>query len=205
MAFRLIPRDESFYPPFDNLATDAVKASKLLKDLLSSIPVDNTLVVRIVEAERKADEIQRALLRQLERSIVTPFDREDIYTLVDKLDDVFDAMRSAAELAQQHHLSQKIDGIDRFTDLLIRITERNVSVINRLKNLGNINEDVAIIDQLETEGDVVHRELVGELYSGKYEALEVLRWTNVIERIEKAINAVEKTARIVQSVAIKHS
>jgi uncharacterized protein len=205
MAFRLIPRDESFYPPFDLLATDAVKAAKLLKDLLTSIPVDNTVVVRLVESERKADEVQRGLLRQLERSIVTPFDREDIYTLVDKLDDVFDAIRSAAELAQQHHLSQHITGIDQFTDLLVRITEANIGVIDRLKSLGNINEDVARIDLLETEGDELHRQLVGELYSGRYDALEVLRWTNVIKRIEKAVNAVEKTARLVQSISIKHS
>jgi uncharacterized protein len=205
MAFRLIPRDESFYPPLDQLATDAVKAAKLLKDLLSTIPVDNTLVVRIVESERKADEIQRGLLRQLERSIVTPFDREDIYTLVDKMDDVFDAIRSAAELAQQHHLSKHITGIDQFTGLLVRITEQNIAVINRLKTMGNMNDDVARVDQLETEGDELHRELVGALYSGEYEALEVLRWTNVIERIEKAINAVEKTARLVQSITIKHS
>jgi uncharacterized protein len=161
--------------------------------------------VRIVDAERNADKLQREILAQLERSIVTPFDREDIYTLTDKLDDVFDAIRAAAENAQRHHLSQTVRGVDKFTDLLVRITTANVGVVERLKSLGNLVDQVAIIDQLESEGDSIHRQLVGDLYSGEYEALEVLRWTNVIERIEKAVNAVEKTARLVQSVAIKHA
>jgi uncharacterized protein len=98
-----------------------------------------------------------------------------------------------------------IRGVDRFTDLLVQITTANVGVIGKLKSLGNLTDDVATIDRLESEGDKIHRELVGELYSGRYDALEVLRWTNVIERIEKAVNAVEKTARLVQSIAIKHA
>ncbi len=205
MAFRLIPRDESFFPPFDRLAAGAVDAANLLHGLLQAIPVNDGTVLKIVEAERHADKLQREILAQLERSIVTPFDREDIYTLTDKLDDVFDAIRAAAENAQRHHLAERIAGVEHFTDLLVRITTANVGVIGKLKSLGNLAEDVAIIDGLESEGDALHRQLVGELYSGKYEALEVLRWTNVIERIEKAVNAVEKTARLVQSVAIKHA
>ncbi len=205
MAFRLIPRDESFFPPFDRLAAGAAEAAGLLHDLLQSIPVNDAAVVKIVESERTADKLQREILVQLERSIVTPFDREDIYTLTDKLDDVYDDIRSAAENAQHHHLAQHIEGVDQFTDLLVRITQANVGVIGKLRSLGNLAEDVANIDRLESEGDALHRTLVGELYSGKYEALEVLRWTNVISRIEKAINAVEKTARLVQSIAIKHS
>jgi uncharacterized protein len=107
MAFRLIPRDESFFPPFDRLALGATDAAKLLHQLLASIPVDDGAVLKIVDAERGADKTSREILAQLERSIVTPFDREDIYTLTDKLDDVYDAIRSAAELAQQHHISHK--------------------------------------------------------------------------------------------------
>lgn len=206
MAFRLIPRDESFFPPFDRLAAGAVDAAKSLHALLADIPVNDATVVVLVDAERNADKISREILAQLERSIVTPFDAEDIYKLTDKLDDVFDAIRSAAELAQRHHLSQKIVGVDKFTELLIQITEANVGVIGRLKSLGgDLAAEVARIDHLESEGDVIHRDLVGELYSGNYDALEVLRWTNVIERIEKAINAVEKTARLVQGIAIKHA
>ena len=206
MAFRLIPRDDSFFPPFDRLAVGAVDAAKLLDTLLKSVPITDAPVLAIVDAERGADKISREVLTQIERSIVTPFDREDIYTLTDKLDDVFDSIRAAAELAQSHHLSQKINGISDFTGLLVRITEANVSVIERLKSLGRgVVDDVHRVSNLESEGDEIHRGLVGELYSGKYEALEVLRWTNVIERIEKAINAVEKTARLVQGIAIKHA
>ena len=205
MAFRLIPRDESFFPLFDQLANGAVAAAELLRSLLQTIPVSDGTVVQIVAAERSADTLQREILSQLERSIVTPFDREDIYTLTDKLDDVFDDIRAAAENAQSHHLAQKVAGVDHFTDLLVRITSANVAVVANLKALGNIAQEVAVIDGLESEGDALHRQLVSELYSGKYDALEVLRWTNVINRIEKAVNAVEKTARLVQSVAIKHA
>jgi uncharacterized protein len=205
VAFRLIPRDESFFPLFEQLATGASDCAKQLHALFQRIPISHDTVMSIVAAERDADAVTRGLLAQLERSIVTPFDREDIYQMTDKMDDVYDAIRAAAELAQTHHLSQQVEGVSEFTAVLVEITEATVHVVTRLRSLTDVADEVAKVDALETKGDEVHRRLVGHLYSGAYDALEVLRWTNVVERIEKAVNACEKTARLVQTISIKHA
>jgi uncharacterized protein Yka (UPF0111/DUF47 family) len=202
MAFRRRPPLLSFVPRLESLATGAVDAARQLQTLFESIPIADATVVSIVAAERRADDLTRDLLAEVDRALPAG-SREDIYLLTDKLDDVFDAIRAAAELAQQHHLSKRIEGLSSLTELLVRITEANVRVFENLRTGSDITADVAMVDRLETEGDDIHRFLVGILYSGAYEALEVLRWTNVIERIEKAINAVEKTSRLARGLAMK--
>jgi len=205
MRFRLIPRDESFYPLFEQQAANAADTAVQLEQLMTSLPVAAERVQTIIAAERAGDDVMRELRRRLETSIVTPFDREDIQNLANSLDDVLDEMRAAADTALQHHLAEALPGVTEQVALLRRIAEANVQLVGRLRTLVDIAGPLDEIDRLESEADALFRRIMAELFNGSHEALDILRWKDVIETIERAINAVEEASVVIESIAVKHA
>jgi len=203
--FRLIPRDNGFYPLFEKQAATAVDTAIQLQKLMSSLPIVSDRVDTIVAAERAGDEVMRMVRNRLETSIVTPFDREDIQTLANSLDDVLDEMRAAADLAHLHQLSSPLDGIDDLVDLLRKIVEANRTLVGKLSTLHDVHRDLDEIDTLESTADATYRRIMAELFSGRYEALDILKWKDVVEAVERAINAVEDASDVIQAIAVKHA
>ncbi|HEY5422721.1 MAG TPA: DUF47 family protein [Ilumatobacteraceae bacterium] len=205
MRFRLIPRDNGFYPLFEKQAENAVDTAIQLQKLMASLPIVSGRVETIVAAERAGDEVNRLVRKRLETAIVTPFDREDIQSLANSLDDVLDEMRAAADLAQLHQLSSPLDGVDDLVALLRKIVETNRSLVGKLSTLHDVQGDLDEIDSLESAADATYRQIMAVLFSGRYEALDILRWKDVIEAVERAINAVETASDVIQSIAVKHA
>jgi len=203
--FRLIPRDNGFYPLFEKQAENAVDTAIQLQKLMASLPIVSGRVETIVAAERAGDEVNRLVRKRLETAIVTPFDREDIQSLANSLDDVLDEMRAAADLAQLHQLSSPLDGVDDLVALLRKIVETNRSLVGKLSTLHDVQGDLDEIDSLESAADATYRQIMAVLFSGRYEALDILRWKDVIEAVERAINAVETASDVIQSIAVKHA
>jgi predicted phosphate transport protein (TIGR00153 family) len=203
--FRLIPRDEGFYPLFDQQAQTAAATAVLLERLMTSLPVVGEQVQMIIVAERAGDEVMRAVRSRLETSIVTPFDREDIQSLANSLDDVLDEMRAAADTALQHHLGTELSGVAEQVGLLRRIAETNVELVRKLRTLDDLTVHLDEIDRLESEADAMFRRIMAELFNGSHEALEILKWKDVVEALERAINAVEDASDVIQSIAVKHA
>ena len=205
MRFRLIPRDNGFYPLFEKQAENAVDTAIQLQKLMASLPIVSGRVETIVAAERAGDEVNRLVRKRLETAIVTPFDREDIQSLANSLDDVLDEMRAAADLAQLHQLSSPLDGVDDLVALLRKIVETNRSLVGKLSTLHDVQGDLDEIDSLESAADATYRQIMAVLFSGRYEALDILKWKDVIEAVERAINAVETASDVIQSIAVKHA
>ena len=205
MRFRLIPRDNGFYPLFEKQAENAVDTAIQLQKLMASLQIVSGRVETIVAAERAGDEVNRLVRKRLETAIVTPFDREDIQSLANSLDDVLDEMRAAADLAHLHQLSSPLDGVDDLVALLRKIVETNRSLVGKLSTLHDVQGDLDEIDSLESAADATYRQIMAVLFSGRYEALDILRWKDVIEAVERAINAVETASDVIQSIAVKHA
>ncbi len=205
MRFRLIPRDEGFYPLFEQQAANAAETAVQLEKLMTSLPVVAERVQTIIAAERAGDEVMRAVRSRLETVIVTPFDREDIQSLANSLDDVLDEMRAAADSALQHHLADELPGVTEQVRLLRRIAEANVALVGRLRTLDEIAVHLDEIDRLETEADSLFRRIMAELFDGNHDALEILKWKDVVEAVERAINAVEEASVVIESIAVKHA
>lgn len=205
MRFRLIPRDESFYPLFDQQAQIAASAALVLQQLVGSLPVSAEQAEVVVTAEKQADAVLRQVRAQLETSIVTPFDREDIQSLTNALDDVVDEMRAAADTASQHNLRTPLEGVGDLLRILVEITSRNVTLVHGLRTLRDLKGTIDEIERLESEADGVYRKVMAELFSGRHDALDILRWKDVVESIESAIDAVEDASDVVQAIAVKHS
>ena len=205
MRFRLIPRDNGFYPLFEKQAETAVDTAIQLQKLMASLPIMSDRVDTIVAAERAGDEVMRMVRNRLDKSVVTPFDREDIQTLANSLDDVLDEMRAAADFAHLHQLSSPLEGVDDLVALLRKIVEANRTLVGKLSTLHDIYGDLDEIGSLESTADATYRRIMAELFSGRYEALDILKWKDVVEAVERAINAVEDASDVIQAIAVKHA
>ena len=205
MRFRLIPRDNGFYPLFEKQAATAVDTAVQLQKLMASLPIVSDRVDTIVADERAGDEVMRLVRSRLETSIVTPFDREDIQSLANSLDDVLDEMRAAADLAHLHHLSSPLAGVGDLVALLRKIVEANNRLVGKLSTLNDVRVDIDEIDNLESQADATYRRIIAELFGGTHDALDILKWKDIVEAVERAINAVEDASDVIQAIAVKHA
>ena len=205
MAFRIFPRDEGFFPLLEESATIAHECASKVSGILRSLPPAEVEIDVIMAAERRGDVLVREVNRRLERSLVTPFDREDLQLLATNLDDVIDEIFAAADLILLHHVSKELPGVLDMAQLLEEITLKNIELMKGLSSFTDITRLVEEIDALESSADRMFRRVTGELFNGSHDALDILRWKEIVEAIESAIDAVEEVSDVVQSIAVKHA
>jgi predicted phosphate transport protein (TIGR00153 family) len=213
--FRLVPRDEGFFPLFNEAAENVAECARRLRDLLDHFAVDapaeadgrdlEKLVTLIGDCERRGDELTRTILSRLNSSFVTPFDREDIHALTEELDDVVDEMQAAADLLVLHRVEKPLPEVRDLADVLVKAAEASVALIAKLPNLRDVQPELEAIDQLESDADRIYRRSVAHLFSGEFKAFAVLKWKDVVESIEGAVNAIENISDIVESIVLKHA
>jgi uncharacterized protein len=205
MRFRLVPRDEGFFPLFDQAAMNLAESAALLRDVIDRFDDGHAQHVRIKECERRGDELTQAILRRLDASFVAPFDREDIHALTEQIDDVVDDIQAVSELMVLHDVEAPLAGVRELTDVLVKTADASVALIAKLSRLRSIDSEVQAIDRLESEGDRIYRRCVARLFSGDFNAFDVLRWKDIVEGVESAVNGIEKLSGIVAAIAIKHA
>jgi predicted phosphate transport protein (TIGR00153 family) len=213
--FRLVPRDEGFYPLFNEAAENVVLCARRFRDLLADFGDDSDgepvgrdlekLGYLVAECEHRGDELTRTILRRLHSSFVTPFDREDIHALTEELDDVVDEMQAAAELLVLHRVEKPLVEVRDLADILVKAAEANAALIAKLPKLRGLEEELEAVDRLESEGDRIYRHAVAHLFSGEFKAFAVLKWKDIVEAIEKSVNAIENISDIVESIVLKHA
>jgi predicted phosphate transport protein (TIGR00153 family) len=186
----------------DNLVT----GSKLLLELLGSdIDARPEIAERMRAAEHAGDDCTHAILHQLNSSFITPFDREDIYALASSLDDVMDFMEEAVDLVVLYDIQQLPQGIEQQIEVLARAAELTAEAMPNLRTMANLTEYWIEINRLENQADQIHRKLLAHLFSGQYEAIEVLKLKQVVDVLEEAADAFEHVANTVETIAVKES
>jgi predicted phosphate transport protein (TIGR00153 family) len=203
--FRLIPRDEGFYTLFNEAAENVAECSRRLRDVLDDSSITDKKIKLIIECERRGDELTRTILRRLNSSFVTPFDREDIHALTEELDDTVDEMQGAADLLVLHNVDKPLPESRDLADVLVAAAETNVQLIAKLPRLRGVEPELEAIDRLESKADKVYRRSVAHLFSGEFKAFAVLRWKDIVESIEAAVNDIENISDIVESIVLKHA
>ena len=202
---RLVPTDNRFFDLFDASAANVQDCSHELIKVTSSFSDLDERFDRIKSFERRGDQLTRELLRLLDVSFITPFDREDIHALVEEIDDVVDAMFEAASLIQLVQVEADLPEVPRQAEILDRMTEEMVALISSLRSKVGTRYRLEQIEQLEHEGDTIHRQAIARLFSGDYSALEVLKWKDIVQALENAVNAVEDVSDVVESIVVKES
>jgi len=202
---RLTPREDGFYELFANSANNLVTGARLLVELISEGSDREAIVEKIRACEHAGDECTHAIMHRLNESFITPFDREDIYDLASLLDDVMDYMEEAADLVVLYKIDKLPKDVVRQVEVLERAAELTAEAMPRLKSMRELSEYWIEINRLENQGDQVYRKLLAHLFSGEYEALEVMKLKQVIDCLEEAADAFEHVANTIETIAVKES
>jgi predicted phosphate transport protein (TIGR00153 family) len=160
---------------------------------------------RMRDAEHDADETTHEIVRAVNSTFVTPFDREDIYSLASALDDVMDEMDEAVDLVLLYEVEQLPAEVSSQVEVIQRCAELTAQAMPNLQSMKDLSEYWIEINRLENAGDKAYRRILAHLFTGEYEALEVLKLKDVVEALEAAIDAFETVANIIEQIAVKES
>ena len=202
---RLTPRGSAFYDMFAEAGRNVAAAAQALAALAEPHADAEAIAKQLREYEHAGDGITHRILRQLNTSFVSPFDREDIYRLAATLDDVVDAMEAVADfivLADVGGLPPLVQ--DQLT-LLARSATETAEAMSRLQTLQDLEPYWIEVNRLENEADRVYRKFLSRLFSGDYDALTVLKLREVADGLEEAADALEHVAHAVETIAVKES
>ncbi len=205
MRLKLTPRDTSFYDHFTAAADNLVEGAGLLGQMLAPGADRAVQAKRMRDIEHASDDITHAVMRQLNSTFVTPFDREDIYRLASRLDDVMDFMEAAADLVVLYELKALPEEMTRLVDVLQRAAGKTAEAMPRLRKMEGLEEYWIEVNRLENEADQIYRRTVARLFSGEYDALTALKLKDVAEELEAAADALEDVADAVETIVVKES
>lgn len=205
--FNLLPKDTVFFDLFEGLATHAVSCSEHLRKLATSFPSIDTEVQRIREEEHQADDLAHTALDRLDRTFITPFDREDIHTLVNELDNVIDMVDALAKRFTLYHIKNMEALFIKQCEVLVRASATLSEAVHRLRKsrkLSDLSEKLIEIHRLESEGDDNHHAAISKLYSGATEPLEVMKWKELYDYVENAIDGCEDVGNTLERIVLKN-
>jgi predicted phosphate transport protein (TIGR00153 family) len=203
--FRLVPTDEGFFDLFEAAAGNARECAEELHKWIGTFTEVEEHYERIKAFERRGDELTVDLLRRLDASFVTPYDREDIHSLTEELDDVVDDIFTAASLLQLVDSGDTLPELGEMSDVLVEMTDEMVALMGCLGSGEGARYRLERIEHLERQGDAIHRRSMGRLFSGEYEPLDVIRWKDIVQSVESALNAIEDVSDVVESILVKNS
>lgn len=201
----MIPADEGFYELFVQAAQNNHRAAEFLRELFLNFGERERLRERIRQAEHEGDEITHQIMRRINTTFVTPFDREDIYRLAGNLDDVLDHIDAASDFVILHGITDPLPEFAKQSDVLVRAASTAYEALERLHTFKGLSDYWVEINRLENEGDSVYRRTVAHLFSGDFKGLEVLKHRDVVEEIEAAIDSLEDVANVIESIVLKHA
>jgi len=202
---RFRPVDTSFYDLFSQAAQHLVGGAELLAEMLADDSDKEDVAARMRAAEHEADETTHELVRRVNTTFVTPFDREDIYALGSGLDDVMDMMDEVVDLILLYEVREIPQELSKQVEVLQRCADLTADAMPNLQSMQSLEEYWIEINRLENTGDKNHRRMLAQLFSGEYKTIEVLKLKDIVESLEGAIDAFEKVANIVEQIAVKES
>src|SRR3984885_11923521 len=199
------PRDRIYFELFEEAGQNMMHASDLLDEMLADYPEDKHLAQEILDCEHEGDRITHDIIDRLNHTFVTPIDREDILALASALDDVVDYTEEVADYLGLYKIEAPMDQAIRLARVLKLASAQGAEAIPRLGGFRDISRYTVEINRLENEGDRITREAVASLFDGGIDPMVVIRWKDIFERLEAAIDATERVANIIEGIVIKNS
>jgi len=203
-----LPREEKFFDLFEESAHNLVRAAGLLAELLQNWEDVEEKVRQITELEHHGDNITHRIIAQLHGTFITPIDREDIALLANRMDDVMDFIEAAAVRMVLYGIDKPTERAKEVADILIRVTTEVSKAIPRLRHrreLSHMREHCIEINRLENEADAVRRSALAELFHEQVDVTNVIKWMEIYENMENAVDRCEDIADILEGVMIKRA
>ncbi|PZS10999.1 MAG: DUF47 domain-containing protein [Chloroflexi bacterium] len=206
MPLSLMPRERQFFVLFRENAVNLMDGLKTLNSLLMGAPDDFASHARkLKDLEHQGDEITHRIIRELNTTFITPFDRDDIYALAAAVDDVLDLAEETADTIVLDRVESITDEARAMGTILIQIGEELVQAFDRLEARNHMTEHWVRIHDLENQGDTVTRQAIGTLFHNHHDPLYVIKWKDVYSLLEKTVDRTEDVANILESVTIKNA
>ena len=199
------PRDRAYFELFEEPGRNAMLAAELLERLLENYPDSRELAEEILECEQEGDRITHDIIDRLNHTFVTPIDREDILALASALDDIVDYTEEVADYLGLYKIEAPMDQAIWLARVLKEASSQIAEAIPNLRGFRDISRYTVEVNRLENEGDRITREAVASLFDGGIDPMVVIRWKDIFERLEAAIDAAERAANIIEGIVIKNS
>ncbi len=200
-----VPRDREFFDLFEEAAGNIVRAAGLLKEMLIEYPDKADLVREILICEQDGDRITHEIIQRINQTFVTPIDREDIYELASALDDVVDYTEEVADYLGLYKIEAPMTQAQDLARVLHAAGRQIAEAMPRLRGFKDITHYTVEINRLENDGDRIVREAIASLFDNGIDPMVVIRWKDIFERLEEAIDATEHVANILEGIVIKNS
>lgn len=206
MRLRLTPRDTTYFDMLATLAQHNVTGASLLAELLGASREEREGIVRrLSEAEHVADDATHSIMRRLNQTFVTPFDRDDIYGLASALDDCMDAMEEAGDLIVLYKVDELPLRVSEQVQVLQRCAELTAEAMPRLRSMDQLSDYWVEINRLENQGDKLHRELIAQLFDDTTDPVLLIKLKEIVDMLEEGADAFERVANMVETIALKES
>ena len=208
MNFSLIPKEQKFFEMFSRAASNAVEAARTYKELVKNYRVDHPNFQKIRDLEHEGDLITHEVLDSLNRTFITPFDREDIHGLTSDIDNIVDAIQAVSDRMQMYHIDSHDPYIEKLAEILEKATmevQRTVGEVSNFKNARRVIDHCIEINRLENEGDAALKDAIENLFKGTPHPLHVIKWKEVYEITEAAIDRCEDVANTIEGIVVKNA
>ena len=200
----LVPQKREFYVLYSRAARNAVEIARLLVELLEEFPRNESLLRDIKELEHEGDRLTRELVDLLNRTFVTPFDRDDMYQLSSALDDICDHIDEAAGNIAGYGVATIRPAAKAQAQVILRSTEKLREAVERVDGFKNADRQLHELRDLEDEGDRLNREAVSDLFKSETDAIAIIRWKDIHEQLEEAVDACENAADVLEAILVKN-
>jgi predicted phosphate transport protein (TIGR00153 family) len=200
-----LPKDREFFDLFESAATNIVRGADLLDQMLRNYPEKRDLARDILICEQEGDRITHDVIHRLNQTFVTPIDREDIITLASALDDIADFIEEVADYLGLYKIEATMEQAGRLAHILLQATRQIAEAMPRMRDFRDIGHYTVEINRLENDGDRIVREAIASLFEGGIDPMVVIRWKDLFERLEEAIDACERVANVLEGIVIKNA
>ena len=200
----LVPQNREFFRLFERASANAVRIAEQLVRLLDAFPADESVLREIKESEHEGDRVTRELVDLLNRTFVTPFDRDDIYNLAGAIDDICDHVDEAAGNIAGYGVQEIRPAAKQQAQVILRSAEKLEQAVARLEGFKDSSRQLVALRELEDEGDRLSREAIAELFRSGADPLTIIRWKDIHEQLEEAVDACENAADVLEAILVKN-
>jgi hypothetical protein len=205
MRLPFIPREEKFFDLFVEDAQNVLAAARLLEEFFRSYDERERLASQLRDLEHRGDQLSHDIGHRLERTFVTPFDREDIHQLISRLDDVLDFIEEVADTCILYKIEAPTPTAHDQAEILVRQVEEIVRALQKLRRFKDIGQHWIEIHRLENEGDRIARRAIADLFTNGNDPIEIIKWKDLYALLEDAIDSCEDAANVIERIVVKHA
>ena len=205
---RLFPKTDNFFELFEELADKIEEGGKLFLEMARTRDFSEERVAKLKEIEHEADGITLKTYEKMHKTFLTPIDREDIYALVNKMDSIMDVIEATAVRVHLYKVKKPADAIIKQAQILNDAIKKVKSIVQAMRNMKNSEMILAgcvEINTLENAGDIVLRTIMANLFENEKDAIELIKWKDIFQLLEEAIDVCEDVSNIVEGIVLKHA